>query len=487
MRVITGTARGMRLKELPGLETRPTTDKVKESLFNIIQFEIEGRSVLDLFGGTGQLGIEALSRGAERCTFVDARREAAALIRENLKATGLEKAGRVVQGDAISFLSGCRERFGVIFLDPPYQTQLLEQTLELLTGQFTNEVMSELTYRVDVLGEDVDLKKIALATAGTVGADLANLVNEAALRAVRHGRRVVTQEDLLASFEFVIAGSEKKNSVLTEFEKKLVAYHEVGHAMVAYKQKNAEPVQKITIVPHTEGSLGYTLLMPEEDKTNLRTKEELMAKITVSMGGRAAEQVVLNTMTNGASQDIQEATNLARNMVAMFGMSDEFGMMALASRRNQYLDGGYGMDCAQDTAARMDQAVKDILDQCYQQAVEVIKASREDMDKVVAYLLEKETITGAEMVAIIEGRDPELVENPYASTRAEDKAFRPSSPETIEAPAKKVHMISQKIESPEEPAQEGQPENPVSDPSPSGGDAPQESGSTPSEPPKDTP
>ena len=280
---------------------------------------------------------------------------------------------------------------------------------------------------------------------------------------------------------------EKKGSVLTEFEKKLVAYHEVGHAMVAYKQKNTEPVQKITIVPHTQGSLGYTLLMPEEDKTELRTRDELMAKIMVSMGGRAAEEVVMNTMTNGASQDIQDATNVARNMVAMFGMSDEFGMMALASRRNQYLDGGYGMDCAQDTAARMDQAVKDILDQCYQQAVEVIKASREDMDKVVAYLLEKETITGAEMVAIIEGRDPELVENPYASTRAEDKAFRPSSPETIEAPAKKVHMISQKIESPEEPAQEGQPENPVSDPSPSGGDAPQESGSTPSEPPKDTP
>ena len=320
-----------------------------------------------------------------------------------------------------------------------------------------------------------------------VGADLANLVNEAALRAVRKGRKLVTQEDLLAAFELVIAGTEKKGSVLTEFEKKLVAYHEVGHAMVAYKQKNTEPVQKITIVPHTQGSLGYTLLMPEEDKTELRTRDELMAKIMVSMGGRAAEEVVMNTMTNGASQDIQDATNVARNMVAMFGMSDEFGMMALASRRNQYLDGGYGMDCAQDTAARMDQAVKDILDQCYQQAVEVIKASREDMDKVVAYLLEKETITGAEMVAIIEGRDPELVENPYASTRAEDKAFRPSSPETIEAPAKKVHMISQKIESPEEPAQEGQPENPVSDPSPSGGDAPQESGSTPSEPPKDTP
>ena len=152
----------------------------------------------------------------------------------------------------------------------------------------------------------------------------------------------------------------EEEPVLTEFEKKLVAYHEVGHAMVAYKQKNAEPVQKITIVPHTEGSLGYTLLMPEEDKTNLRTKDELMAKITVSMGGRAAEEVVMNTMTNGASQDIQEATNIARNMVAMFGMSDEFGMMALGSVRNQYLDGGYGLDCAQETAAVMDKAVKAI-------------------------------------------------------------------------------------------------------------------------------
>ena len=286
----------------------------------------------------------------------------------------------------------------------------LEQTLELLTGQFTNEVMSELTYRVDVLGEDVDLKKIALATAGTVGADLANLVNEAALRAVRLGRRLVTQEDLLASFEFVIAGSEKKNSVLTEFEKKLVAYHEVGHAMVAYRQKHAEPVSKITIVPHTQGALGYTLHLPEEDK-HLHTRDELLAQITVSMGGRVAEELVLHTMTNGAAQDIQDATGIARNMVAMFGMSDEFGMMALASRRSQYLDGGYGIDCAQDTAAAMDRAVRDLIDACYKKAVEILSHSREDMDKVVEYLLEKETITGAEMVAILEGRDPALADN----------------------------------------------------------------------------
>ena len=209
-------------------------------------------------------------------------------------------------------------------------------------------------------------------------------------------------------------------------------------------------MQKITIVPHTQGSLGYTLLMPEEDKTELRTKDELMARITVSMGGRAAEEVVLHTMTNGASQDIQDATAVARNMVAMFGMSEEFGMMALASRRSQYLDGGYGMDCAQDTAARMDQAVKALLDTCYQQAVGIIRDNREDMDKVVAYLLEKETITGAEMVAIIEGRDPSTVEDAYASTRPQE-GFRPSTPDVIEPAAKKVHMISQKIEAPAQP------------------------------------
>ena len=265
---------------------------------------------------------------------------------------------------------------GVILLAATNRPEVLDQAL-LRPGRFDRRITIDrpnLAGRIATLqvhtrniklAEDVDLKKVALATAGCVGADLANLVNEAALRAVRKGRKLVTQEDLLAAFELVIAGTEKKGSVLTEFEKKLVAYHEVGHAMVAYKQKNTEPVQKITIVPHTQGSLGYTLLMPEEDKTELRTKDELMAKITVSMGGRAAEEVVMNTMTNGASQDIQDATNVARNMVAMFGMSDEFGMMALASRRNQYLDGGYGMDCAQDTAARMDQAVKEILDQCY--------------------------------------------------------------------------------------------------------------------------
>ena len=462
-------------------------------------FSISGSGFVEMFVGVGASRVRDLFKEAAKVApcivFID-EIDTIGKSRDNRMGGNDEREQTLNQ--LLAEMDGFDPTKGIILLAATNRPEVLDQAL-LRPGRFDRRITIDrpnLAGRIATLqvhtrniklAEDVNLKKVALATAGCVGADLANLVNEAALRAVRKGRKLVTQEDLLAAFELVIAGTEKKGSVLTEFEKKLVAYHEVGHAMVAYKQKNTEPVQKITIVPHTQGSLGYTLLMPEEDKTELRTRDELMAKIMVSMGGRAAEEVVMNTMTNGASQDIQDATNVARNMVAMFGMSDEFGMMALASRRNQYLDGGYGMDCAQDTAARMDQAVKDILDQCYQQAVEVIKASREDMDKVVAYLLEKETITGAEMVAIIEGRDPELVENPYASTRAEDKAFRPSSPETIEAPAKKVHMISQKIESPEEPAQEGQPENPVSDPSPSGGDAPQESGSTPSEPPKDTP
>ena len=454
---------------------------------NVPFFSISGSDFVEMFVGVGASRVRDLFKEAAKVApcivFID-EIDTIGKSRDNRLGGNDEREQTLNQ--LLAEMDGFDPTKGVILLAATNRPEVLDQAL-LRPGRFDRRITIDrpnLAGRIATLqvhtrniklAEDVDLKKVALATAGCVGADLANLVNEAALRAVRKGRKLLTQEDLLAAFELVIAGTEKKGSVLTEFEKKLVAYHEVGHAMVAYKQKNTEPVQKITIVPHTQGSLGYTLLMPEEDKTELRTKDELMAKITVSMGGRAAEEVVMNTMTNGATQDIQDATNVARNMVAMFGMSDEFGMMALASRRSQYLDGGYGMDCAQDTAARMDQAVKEILDQCYKQAVEVIKANREDMDKVVAYLLEKETITGAEMVAIIEGRDPELVENPYASTRAVEDGFRPSAPETIEPAARKVHMISKKIESPEEPADQEPPAS---------GAAGEEKPSDP-EPPKD--
>ena len=423
-------------------------------------FSISGSDFVEMFVGVGASRVRDLfaeaSKVAPCIIFID---EIDAIGKTRDTRFGGNDEREQTLNQLLAEMDGFDPGKGIIVLAATNRPEVLDQAL-LRPGRFDRRITIdrpnlagriatlEVHTRNIKLGEDVDLKKVALATAGCVGADLANIVNEAALRAVRKGRKLVTQEDMLAAFEFVIAGSEKKNSVLTEFEKKLVAYHEVGHAMVAYRQKNAEPVQKITIVPHTEGSLGYTLLMPEEDKTNLRTRDELMAKIAVSMGGRAAEEVIMHTMTNGASQDIQEATNIARNMVAMYGMSDEFGMMALGSVRSQYLDGGYGLDCAQETAAVMDKAVKEILEKCYADAVKVIEENIDDMHKVVAYLLEKETITGGEMVAILEGRDPATVEDAYASTRRSDSDFRPSVPSTIEAPARHISMTSEKIEMP---------------------------------------
>ena len=427
-------------------------------------FSISGSDFVEMFVGVGASRVRDLfaeaSKVAPCIIFID-EIDTIGKSRDGGRYGGGNDEREQTLNQLLAEMDGFDPSKGVIVLAATNRPEVLDKAL-LRPGRFDRRITVDrpnlagrlATLQVHTRGiklaEDVDLKKVALATAGCVGADLANLANEAALRAVRNGRKLVTQEDMLAAFEFVIAGSEKKGSVLTEFEKKLVAYHEVGHAMVAYKQKNAEPVQKITIVPHTEGSLGYTLLMPEEDKTNLRTRDELMAKIAVSMGGRAAEEVVMNTMTNGASQDIQEATSIARNMVAMYGMSDAVGMVALGSVRNQYLDGGYGLDCAQDTAAIMDREVKRILDECYKDAVQVIRDNREDMDKVVAYLLEKETITGGEMVAILEGRDPSTVEEAYASTRKSEDGFRPSQPSVIEAPAKHISMTSEKIEMPPE-------------------------------------
>ena len=430
---------------------------------NVPFFSISGSDFVEMFVGVGASRVRDLFSEAAKVApciiFID-EIDTIGKSRDGGRWSGGNDEREQTLNQLLAEMDGFDPTKGVIVLAATNRPEVLDKAL-LRPGRFDRRITIDRpnlagrleTLRVHTrnikLAEDVDLKKVALATAGAVGADLANLANEAALRAVRKGHKLVTQEDLLAAFEFVIAGSEKKNSVLTDQEKKLVAYHEVGHAMVAYKQKNAEPVQKITIVPHTEGSLGYTLLMPEEDKTNLRTREELLAKIAVSMGGRAAEEVVMHTMTNGASQDIQEATNIARNMVAMYGMSDAFGMMALGSPRNQYLDGGYGLDCAQDTAAVMDREVKEILEECYKDAVKVIEENRDDMDKVVAYLLEKETITGGEMVAILEGRDPEQVEGAYASTRKVEGGFKPSLPDTVEAPAKHISMTSEKIEAPE--------------------------------------
>ena len=409
-------------------------------------FSISGSDFVEMFVGVGASRVRDLFKEANKVApcivFID-EIDTIGKSRDNRMGGNDEREQTLNQ--LLAEMDGVDPSKGVILLAATNRPEVLDQAL-LRPGRFDRRITIDrpnlagrlATLQVHTrrirLAEDVDLKKVALATAGCVGADLANLVNEAALRAVRLGRRAVKQEDLLAAFELVIAGTEKKGSVLTEFEKKLVAYHEVGHAMVAYKQKNTEPVQKITIVPHTQGSLGYTLLMPEEDKTELRTRDELLARIAVSMGGRAAEEVVMNTMTNGAAQDIQDATSVARNMVAMYGMSDRFGMMALASKSSQYLDGGYGMDCAQDTAAALDEAVRAILDQCYAAAVQIIRDSRQEMDAVVAYLLEKETITGAEMVAIIEGRDPAAADSPLRAEATATPAA-PAEDKTEDPPA----------------------------------------------------
>ena len=413
---------------------------------NVPFFSISGSDFVEMFVGVGASRVRDLFKEAAKMApciiFID-EIDTIGKSRDASRFGGNDEREQTLN-QLLAELDGFDPTKGVIVLAATNRPEVLDQAL-LRPGRFDRRITVDrpnlagrlATLQVHTrnirLSEDVDLRKVALATAGCVGADLANLVNEAALRAVRLGRKAVNQNDLLAAFELVIAGTEKKGSVLSEFEKKLVAYHEVGHAMVAYKQKDGKPVQKITIVPHTQGALGYTLHLPEEDK-NLSTKDELLAQIATSMGGRAAEQLVLGVETNGAAQDIQDATSIAKNMVALYGMSDEFGMMALASRRSQYLDGGYGIDCAQDTAAGIDTAVRDIIRAAYDKAMNILKENREDMDKVVAYLLDKETITGDEMVAILKGEDPALAENYGATPEPPAQPSVPARPDASAQP-----------------------------------------------------
>ena len=431
---------------------------------NVPFFSISGSDFVEMFVGVGASRVRDLFKEAAKVApciiFID-EIDTIGKSRDGGRFGGGNDEREQTLNQLLAELDGFDPGKGIIVLGATNRPEVLDKAL-LRPGRFDRRITIDrpnlagrlATLQVHTrkikLSEDVNLKKIALATAGCVGADLANLVNEAALRAVRLGRRLVTQEDLLASFEFVIAGSEKKNSVLTEFEKKLVAYHEVGHAMVAAKQKNAQPVSKITIVPHTQGALGYTLHLPEEEKF-LMSREDILAEIRTLLAGRSSEEVVCHTMTSGAANDIERATEMARNLVARFGMCEEFDMMALGSVQNQYLDGTYSMSCAQETYAAADRAVIAIIRQCHEDAKRMLEENRELLDKIAAYLLKKETITGQEMMAIIEGRDPETVDN-YGATREEKQPlFRPSSPEVIEAPAKHIHIVSEPVPSPEEP------------------------------------
>ncbi len=420
---------------------------------NVPFFSISGSDFVEMFVGVGASRVRDLFKEASKMApciiFID-EIDTIGKSRDNRMGGNDEREQTLNQ--LLAELDGFDPGKGVIVLGATNRPEVLDKAL-LRPGRFDRRITIDrpnlagrlATLQVHTrnirLAEDVDLNKIAQATAGCVGADLANLVNEAALRAVRMGRKAVNQQDLLTSFEFVIAGSEKKGTVLTEQEKQMIAYHEVGHALVAHYQKNnAMPVSKITIVPHTQGALGYTLHLPEEEKF-LMTEDDLLAEIRTLLAGRSAEEVVFGSKSSGAANDIERATDIARKMVTMFGMSDKYGMMGLATVQNQYLDGQMGLTCAQDTAAGIDNEVRSIIDRCHADAIRTLEEHRELLDKIASYLLEKETITGAEMVAIIQGRDPALAEV--------------SLPGDIEPPAKSIRMTNEPIPMP--PADGGVP------------------------------
>ena len=440
-------------------------------------FSISGSGFVEMFVGVGASRVRDLFKEASKVApciiFID-EIDAIGKTRDSRFGGGNDEREQTLN-QLLAEMDGFDPSKGIIVLAATNRPEVLDKAL-LRPGRFDRRITVDrpnlagrlATLQVHTrnikLAEDVNLEKIAQATAGCVGADLANLVNEAALRAVRKGRRAVNQNDLLVSFELVIAGSEKKGTVITEQEKRIIAYHEVGHALVAAKQKNAQPVSKITIVPHTQGALGYTLHLPEEEKF-LMSREDILAEIRTLLAGRSSEEVVCNTMTSGAANDIERATEMARNLVARFGMCDEFDMVALGTVQSQYLDGGYSMTCAQETYAAADRETIKIIRQCHKEAKEILMENRELLDKIAAYLLKKETITGQEMMAIIEGRDPETVDNYGATREPEQPLFRPSVPETIEAPAKHINIVSQPIPmpdfdaKPEEGKAEDQPEN----------------------------
>ena len=392
-------------------------------------FSISGSDFVEMFVGMGASRVRDLFQQAAKVApciiFID-EIDAVGRSRDNRFGSNSEQEQTLNQ--LLSEIDGFESSKGIVCLAATNRPEILDKAL-LRPGRFDRRIIVDrpnLQGRLDTLkvhtrkirlSEDVDLRKIAQATAGAVGADLANLVNEAALRAVRHGRQAVNQEDLMVSFETVIAGTEKKNTVLTDMEKRLVAYHEVGHALVAALEKHAQPVSKITIVPHTSGALGYTMQMPEEEKF-LNTADELRTELRTLVGGRAAEQVVFGVQTTGAANDIQRATALARNMVTQYGMSEKFGLMSTASVQNQYLDGQAYMDCAQSTAAEVDSEVKKILETAYEDAKRILRENRGLLDEIAEFLLVKETITGDELMAYIQADQKKLESSAQESEEA---------------------------------------------------------------------
>lgn len=374
-------------------------------------FSLAGSDFVEMFVGVGASRVRDLFKEAQKMApciiFID-EIDAIGKSRDSRYGGGNDEREQTLN-QLLAEMDGFDTSKGLLILAATNRPEVLDKAL-LRPGRFDRRIIvdkPDLKGRLETLkvhskdvkmDESVDLDALALATAGLVGSDLANMINEAAINAVKNGRQLVNQSDLFEAFELVaVGGKEKKNRVMSDKERKIVSYHEVGHALVSALQKNTEPVQKITIVPRTMGALGYTLQTPEEEKY-LETKDELLAKITTYMAGRAAEVLVFNSVTSGAANDIENATKIARAMVTMYGMSDKFGMMCLATVQNQYLEGGAGLICGENTASQIDDEVLSIINSSYAEAMKLLDENREILDSISDYLYEKETITGKEFM-----------------------------------------------------------------------------------------
>ena len=391
-------------------------------------FSLAGSDFVEMFVGVGASRVRDLFKEAQKMApciiFID-----------EIDAIGKSRdsryGGEQTLNQLLAEMDGFDTSKGLLILAATNRPEVLDKAL-LRPGRFDRRIIvdkPDLKGRLETLkvhskdvkmDESVDLDALALATAGLVGSDLANMINEAAINAVKNGRQLVNQSDLFEAFELVaVGGKEKKDRVMSDKERKIVSYHEVGHALVSALQKNTEPVQKITIVPRTMGALGYTLQTPEEEKY-LETKDELLAKITTYMAGRAAEVLVFNSVTSGAANDIENATKIARAMVTMYGMSDKFGMMCLATVQNQYLEGGAGLICGENTASQIDDEVLSIINSSYAEAMKLLDENREILDSISDYLYEKETITGKEFMKMF--RDMKGLPDPDEENKEQEAA-----------------------------------------------------------------
>ena len=376
-------------------------------------FSLAGSDFVEMFVGVGASRVRDLFKEAQKqapCIIFIDEIDAIGKSRDSRYGGGNDEREQTLN-QLLAEMDGFDTSKGLLILAATNRPEVLDKAL-LRPGRFDRRIIvdkPDLKGRLETLkvhskdvlmADDVDLEALALASAGLVGSDLANMINEAAINAVKQGRKFVTQADLFEAFEIVaVGGKEKKDRAMSKKERKIVSYHEVGHAMVTALQKNTEPVQKITIVPRTMGALGYTLQTPEEEKY-LQTKEELEAKIVTYMGGRAAEEIVFHSITSGAANDIEQATKIARAMITQFGMSEKFGMMSLASVENQYLEGRASLNCGEATAAEIDKEVLKMIQDSYAEAIRLLTENREILDHIADYLYEHETITGKEFMKI---------------------------------------------------------------------------------------